>query len=253
MNSFSRVSSVFALTLASAMASATPLYDYFGPLSEATFGGSGIPNDWVAVASQFEDGDNLITVALAASGRYANPAVGNNGAGTYYATPGANTLGAPGGSPLGATWNWNYFIKVEGLNGATPILADYQIDLFYDFNPAFDNGPSGLGKINVTNAILGSVTPATTLVQGSENLLFGYLATSIPGLITAPTSGGYTLFNPNLNGEYNFAIQVSRDGWGVENVRMDVQVVPVPAAAWLFGGAVAVLGWIRRRNAAVTG
>jgi hypothetical protein len=227
---------------------AAPLYDYFGPLNEATFGGTGIPNDFVAVASQFEDGNNLVTVALAASQRFGNPPLANDGAGTFLATTGANTLGAPVGAPLGATWNWNYFIKVEGLNGATPILADYDITLFYDFNPAFDNGPAGLGRINITNGILGSSSPAATLVEGSQNRLFGFLATSLPGLITPPTSGGFTTFNPNATGEYNFAIQVSRDGWGVENVRMDVQVVPVPAAAWLFGGALGALGWLRRRQ-----
>ena len=26
-------------------------------------------------------------------------------------------------------------MRVEGLNGATPILADYQFNLFYDFDP----------------------------------------------------------------------------------------------------------------------
>ena len=238
-----------ALLAAPGLATATPLYDYFGPLSEATFGGTGIPNDWVAVASQFEDGDNLITLGLTAHQRYGNPALGNDGAGTFIATPGANTLGAPPGSPLGATWNFGYFIKVEGLNGATPVLADYQIDLFYDFNPALDNGPSGLGKINVTNGILASANPGSTLEQGSQNLLFGFLASSVPGFITAPTSGGFTTFNANAAGEYNFAIQVSRDGWGVENVRMDVQVVPVPAAVWLFGSALGLLGWARRRSA----
>ena len=92
-----------------------------------------------------------------------------------------------------------------------------------------------------------SNNPALTLVQGSENLLFNYLAVNSPGFITAPTANGYTIFNPNLLGEYNFAIQVSRDGWGVENVRMDVQVVPIPAAAWLFGGALGLLGWMRRK------
>jgi hypothetical protein len=247
MKSWNLAGIAAALITAPTFAVATPLYDYFGSLSEATFGGSGIPNDWVAVASQWEDGNTLITVALAASQRYGNPPLTNDAAGTFFATAGSNTLGAPPLSPVGATWNWNYFIKVEGINGATPILADYQINLYYDFDPTFDNGPAGLGVINVTNAILASANPGATLVQGSENLLFGYLATSVPGFLTAPTANGYTLFNPNALGEYNFAIQVSRAGWGVENVRMDVQVVPIPAAAWLFGGALGLLGWLRRK------
>jgi hypothetical protein len=247
MKSWKLASLAAALITAPALSVATPLYNYFGPLDEATFGGSGIPNDYVAVASQWEDGNTLITVALAAHGRYSNPDLGNDGAGTFFATPGANTLGAPVDAPLGATWNWNYFIKVEGINGATPVLADYQINLYYDFDPTFDNGPAGLGVINITNAILASSDPNATVVQGSENLLFDYLATSVPGFLTAPTANGYTLFDPNALGEYNFAIQVSRDGWGVESVRMDVQVVPIPAAAWLFGGALGFLGWMRRR------
>jgi hypothetical protein len=74
--------------------------------------------------------------------------------------------------------------------------------------------------------------------------LFGFLATSIPGFITAPTSPA---FNPNVNGEYNFAIQVARSGWAVEQVRMDVQVVPVPGAVVLFTSALALFGWFRRK------
>lgn len=241
-----RLGMLTAAMACSAAASATPLYDYFGPLSEATFGGTGIPNDWVAVASQFEDGNNLITLGLTAHQRYGNPPLTNDGAGTFFATPGANTLGAPVEDPLGATWNVGYFIKVEGVNGATPVLTDYQIDVFYDFDPAHDNGPAGLGKVNVT-AGLGISTD--TLIEGSENMLFSWLATSFPGFITAPTSGGHTIFDPYALGEYNFAIQVSRDGWGVENVRMDVQVIPVPAAVWLFGSALGLLGWLRRRPA----
>ncbi len=36
--------------------SITLWYDTFGPLDQATFGGTGIPNDEVAISSQFSNG-----------------------------------------------------------------------------------------------------------------------------------------------------------------------------------------------------
>ncbi|MFZ1625225.1 MAG: VPLPA-CTERM sorting domain-containing protein [Gammaproteobacteria bacterium] len=228
------------------IAAATPLYDTFGPLTGANFGGSGIPNGSVAISSQFEDGANTITVAMNATQRYSNPVVTNDGAGTFFAGTGSNTGGAGESSTTGALWNFNYYINVTG-PGA--VLTNYDIKLFYDFNPAFDNGPTNLGVVNVTNGILASANPGATNVQGSENLMFSYLATSVPGFLTPP-GGAFTSFNPNATGEYNFAIQVGRAGWAVEQVRMDVQVVPVPAAAWLFGSALGLMGFARRRLAA---
>lgn len=225
---------------------ASPLYDTFGPLDDATFGGTGIPNDEVAISSQFSNGTSLITVAMSATQRYGNPALTNDGLGTYFAGAGSNTgPGSPAGTQEGALWNFNYYINIDG-GGSGETLADYDITLFYDFDPAFDNGPAGLGMINVTNGILGSTDPLATKVEGSENLMFGYLASDIPSLLVAPT---YAAFDPNALGEYNFGISVGQSGWGVENVRMDVQVVPVPAAVWLFGsGLLGLVGIARRKK-----
>jgi hypothetical protein len=223
----------------SGAATAAPLYDVFGPLDDATFGGQGIPNDEVAISSQFSNGTSLITIAMSATQRYDNPALTNDGLGTYFAQAGSNT--PTGATEEGALWNFNFYINIDS---ATETLADYDFTLFYDFNPAFDNGPVGLGRINLTNAILASANPDATKLEDSQNLMFSFLATSLPGFITAP--GG--TFDPNALGEYNFGISVGQAGWGVENVRMDVQVVPVPAAVWLFGSALGALGWMRRRT-----
>ncbi len=226
-------------------ASASPLYDTFGPLPQATFGGTGIPNTEVAISSQFSNGTSLITVAMSATQRYGNPALTNDGAGTYFAGAGSNTgPGSPPGTGVGALWNFNFYINIDS---TTETLADYDIQIFYDFDPAFDNGPAGLGTINLTNAILGGPNPlTTTLVEDSQNLMFNFLAAGIPFVVAPPAFGP---FDPNALGEYNFGIQVSQAGWGVENVRMDVQVVPVPAAVWLFGSALGLLGWMRRKVA----
>ncbi len=259
MNNTARLTGLLCALALPGIAAATPVYDTFGPLTGANFGGTGIPNDSVAISSQFYDGDNLITVAMNATQRYSNPVVTNNGAGTFYAGTGSNLQG-PGAGTMGALWNWNYYIKVEGVGASppSPILSDYDITLYYDFNPAFDNlAASTLGKIDVT-AALKCYGSAASITQGSENLMFGYLASAatcpVPGpnfgtaLITP--SASFPTFDPNASGEYNFSIRVARDGWGVENVAMDVQVVPVPAAVWLFGSALGLLGLSRRRLAA---
>ena len=246
-----RLAVIAALATMPGLASAVPLYDYFGPLPEATFGGTGIPNEEVAVSTQFEDGDTTITVALSATQRFFNPALTNDGAGTYFAQAGSN-FGGPGSTSTteGALWNFNYYIKIDS---PTRTIADYDITLFYDFDPTFDNGPAGLGTSNISGAIgdgllVGDGIPTdATLFEGSQNLLFDFLADDVPGYQTAPTYGA---FDPNATGEYNFAIQVARAGWSVEQVRMDVQVVPIPAAAVLFPSALAFMGWLGRRRRA---
>ncbi len=242
------------------IAAATPVYGTFGPLTGANFGGTGIPNGSVAISSQFYDGNNLITIAMNATERYSNPVVTNNNLGTFYAGTGSNTGGNNESATTGALWNWNYYIKVEGVGPSppSPILTDYDISLYYDFNPAFDNlAASTLGKIDVT-ASLKCYGSTASIVQGSENLMFGYLGVATTCPVPGPNFGtalltpsvSFPTFNPNVTGEYNFSIRVARDGWGVENVAMDVQVVPVPAAAWLFGSALGLLGLSRRRLAA---
>ena len=246
MPSYTRISSapaaVAVALLATATAQATPIYDTFGPLDEATWGGTGIPNDEVAVSSQIIDGDVTITVAMSATQRYSNPALTNDGLGTYFAGPGSNFGGAGQSSSEGALWNFNYYLNVEGTNGATPVLADYDIVLYYDFDTGADTPLGSLGSINMTNAILGSASPGATLSEGSQNLMFGFLGTAIPGVI-APPAGA---FDPNALGEYNFAITVSSQGLGVETVAMDVQVVPEPASLAL--GALGGLALLRRQR-----
>ncbi|MEM1072095.1 MAG: PEP-CTERM sorting domain-containing protein [Planctomycetota bacterium] len=234
---------VAAATMASG-ASADPIFDTFGPLPQATFGGTGIPNDEVAAGTQFVDGQNTITIALSATQRFSNPALGNDGAGTYFATPGSNFGGNAESTTEGSRWNFNFYISIEAPSGSSPRLADYQIDLFYDFDTGADTAIGDLGRINVTNSILVSSDPNATVTQGSQNLLFGFLGTSIPNLLDAPAGS----FDPNALGEYSFALTVSQiGGLPLETVAIDVDVVPAPASAALLAAGGLAMARRRRR------
>jgi len=249
MNQWQKLAAVAVIAAVPGIGSAFTVFDDFGAFPDATWGGTGIPNDAVAAAKQFVDGDTTIRVAMNATGRFSNPQLGNNGAGVFYAGTGSNTGGNNESPTTGALWNWNYFIDITSTSGK--VLKDYQIDIWYDFNPAGPAGccsVSGLGRINVTQALTLAASNAT-LLEGSQNLLFNFLAS--PGLpeslyITPP--GG--AFDPNAVGNYQFAITVSSNSFPLDSVAMEVQVVPVPAAVWLFGSALGLFGVMRRRAAA---
>jgi len=40
----------------------------------------------------------------------------------------------------------------------------------------------------------------------------------------------------------------SNEGWGLDNVNVSVNSVPIPATVWLFGSAVASVGFVGRRR-----
>jgi len=222
--------------------SATPIYDTFGPLPEATFGGTGIPNDQVAIGTQIFDG-TTITAALTAVQRYGNPAVTSDGAGNFTATPGSNFGDANQSAFEGALWSFGYFIKVEG-GGRT--IEDLQFNLYYDFDPGADTHLVDLGVIDITMATQ-LFSPGATKVEDSQNLMFSFLENPTPpvDLFVTPPAG---TFNPNALGEYNFAIIATdpNTGFAVEIVAIDVQVVPEPTSLALLGmGGLAML---RRRR-----
>jgi hypothetical protein len=227
-------------------AMAAPTYTSFGSLPGATFGGSGIPNNAVAVTT-ITDGANTITLGLTAHGRFFNPAATNDGAGTFYAGTGQN-CGDPvpancTSSLQGALWNFAYYIDVAGGGN----LSNYSFALNYDFDPGTGTSQSALGTININNALVAqSINPASlTNLQGSENLLFSIYTTGFAGVITPPT---YASFNPNAPGEYSFYLTASNNSGVLATSAIDVNAVPVPAAAWLFGPALGLLGF-RRRDA----
>jgi len=245
---------VAAMMAVPTISMATTIYQTFGTLP-VTFGGSGIPNDAVAASSVFVDGSTSITLGLTAHGRYSNPTVTNNGAGVFYAGTGSNCgiatdpVGCPSANQ-GALWNFGFFV---GVSGANKHLSDYNFKLYYDTNPGADTPLANLGVIDLNALItLAGGNPATmTVVQDSQNLLFNFLSTSIPSVITAPG----TAFNPNAIGQYSFYLTATTNTpfpAAVGTVGIDVQAVP-EADTWamLLAGLGLVGVMARRRKQAV--
>ena len=97
-----------AVAFAAGSACASPVsvsYTHFGKLDGATFGGTGISNEHVAITQ-----NGKLTLGLTVTPRAGGSVVSNNGAGVFTVEAGA--FGA--GDNL-ALWNYDFYVKNSGL------------------------------------------------------------------------------------------------------------------------------------------
>jgi hypothetical protein len=227
----------FALVAGSAVAA--PTYDTFGTLAGATFGGTGIPNDAVAIDNF--GGTTLArpysgTLGLTAFGRFGLSPVTNNGAGTFTAYTGQ--FDPPGTPANGALWNFGYYLNING-----PFAGFARLS--YDTDPG-----TGTNFGTITTPIVSLLNQSITL-QDSQNLLFNFLYVAVPGLISPPG----VAFNPDAPGTYTFRLELFQTtlanprGTRVGLASIDVNVVPAPSSLALAALGLAIAGWVRRRRA----
>ena len=246
MNTVSRLGLTLLLGAVSAFATAAPVspdFTFFGPLPQATYGGSGIPNNPSAVT--IREG---FLLGLTAHQRFSGPNLGNDGTGNFFAKPGTTT--SPTGLQ-GSTWNVGYYIHVD-----QDSIADSGLNfkLFYDFDAGANTDESQLGVLDLSAIFpFGAGGSAADVKQDSQNLLFGYLAA--PSFFVTPPPGGAS-FNPNAKGQYSFVL-AAYNGQGDELGRsaINVQVndapasdVPEPGIFALMGLGAAGLAAARRRK-----
>lgn len=233
-----------AISTASASAQAvTPTFTTFGALPAATFGGSGILNTAVAITTFAGSAANSsLTLGLSAAERCTNGGalcgapVTNDGAGTFTAQTGAPFAANPGY----ASWNVNFYAQ-----GNTNL---YSFKLLYDFNPVVGNVASTHGEFKLFTVT--GISGSGGLDQNSLNMGFGFLSTNTPGLTIA---SALTPFNPNVNGEYSFALIASDKTSGLELVRSAIIVSSVPESDGYALGLAGLAGlgvMARRRRAA---
>ena len=181
-----------AFPVSIAVAAPTPIWTDFGRLSGATFGGSGIPDDAVAITVYRPGAGGVIfTLGLTATPRFASPAVTSDGTGNFFAQAG----GYPGQTAL-ALWNFDYYLGWSSLAGASDYTARLLVDS--DLGDAFNPVPAGTG-IPIPLAAGGVLHPLGGLDQDSANMGFASL---LP----------FNHFSPTAAGIYTFELDLLRSG-----------------------------------------
>jgi hypothetical protein len=232
-NSMKHLLSISAGLFCAAIASAQPTMESYGSIAGFIAGTSPTVHSDVSISS----GSGL-TLGMTAQQRFFNPALTNDGAGTFYATTGQNN-GLGTSSFQGATWNFDFYIGTT-----TPTAYTFELTYglaggtVFSFNPLADGDAFSLAKYGPNNW------------QDSQNLLFSNFG-GAPNLFS-PGSGG--TFNPNANATYDFLLTAKDvSGAVVEQAGIRVQVgtgSPVPDAGstcLMLGAALLGFAGIRRK------
>lgn len=218
-------------------------------------GGSGIANGGFALLTDTDAGFQL---GLRANERFFTNFLPNDGVMTYFAEAGDSpTSGSDPTPAVGlATWDFQFHVDIgsELRRDASLTFADTDslvddVILAIDYDAGFGSVAALEGSlIDAFTAPLplgpGLVDPV--LMQGSQNIGFGFLQTAAAGA----GLGAFLPFDPHAFGEYTFTLRAEdMNDEVLGSLSIKVVLVPEPPVLALFGAGLIGLGLIRRRRA----
>jgi len=185
-------------------------------------------------------------------------------------SPGGLTGNAQWSTDFRITWDitdngdgtvtYNY--AFSGFGSPNKDISNFVLDISNDcssdplcvYDATFNGSAIGAGDIEfgdingITGAVkfdLGSGAPAVYEFTSNRLPVWGHLAMKDGGGPATCASGS---FGSTALACSNQLLGIGSDADPINYVARPNGVVPVPAAAWLFGSAIAGLGWVRRRR-----
>lgn len=137
---------------------------------------------------------------------------------------------------------------VDGLVLTKNTAGDDTLDIQIGF---LDSGPTDWGgnATGVPDPVSGKTLDGLSItLRDADGIAFDSLGTNpdpVAALNLALANLG--LFRNNVNDRAEVRLHFTPDAGTNQPSKITATIVPVPAAAWLFGSALGLLGWIRRR------
>lgn len=229
-----RLCLVVFLAASASLMSPSAFADFGRPdwINDVQFGGTGIVGrNSQLVYDEVDLGNGqFVRLAMMAHGRYGYSETVDANTERYYVETGKYGSGS---NPDYAKWNFGWYV-------ASNVTRPLRVRLSYDFDPASNSDPLNSVWFIASFRLIPDTDDADSLggeAENSWNLAMNFLPFSSSILLGGvsleqKTQDGKDLgFNPNVNGEYTFKLEVFDSMFGklLGGIEMRVNAVPEPA------------------------